>query len=128
MTDLGTILYSLETALLDPAIRSSPEKIAEILSESFCEFTSSGKIYHYQKGDTFDISCLNGPKDWEILNFSATVLAKDIALASYTFIKHAEPDDSKKKSLRSSIWKNENGTWRILFHQGTPKEDNHEHK
>jgi hypothetical protein len=25
-------------------------------------------------------------------------------------------------SMRSSIWKNENGKWRMIFHQGTPSD------
>lgn len=47
------------------------------------------------------------------------ILADDCILAMYKVIKHDEPDENKKYSLRSSIWKYINGKWKMFFHQGT---------
>lgn len=112
-----TILY-LEKELLRPEVRCSAEKIAGILSDSFCEYTSSGTEYHYRKGDTFP----GGPVtdgDWEIIDFSVLALSPGSAQAVYKLIKHTDPDISRRLSLRSSLWVMESGIWKMQFHQGT---------
>ena len=40
-------------------------------------------------------------------------------LATYRVIKHDELDERKRYSLRSSLWTEENGKWKMSFHQGT---------
>ena len=125
MTELEATILSLEKALTSPGVRKSAEKLSEILSESFFEFRSSGKIYHYHKGDIFD----NGPAkdmDWEILEFSVMPLAGECVLATYKVVIHSEPDESKKISLRCSLWEKENGSWKIKFHQGAFANKSHE--
>jgi len=41
------------------------------------------------------------------------------ALELYKVIKHNEANESKKYSLRSSIWKCYDDKWKMIFHQGT---------
>ncbi len=47
------------------------------------------------------------------------MLSDDCILAMYKLIKHDEINESKKYSLRSSIWKLINGKWKMFFYQGT---------
>lgn len=122
MTGIEAIIYTKEKDLLRPEIRKSPEKIAEILSNSFYEYGSSGRVYHYHHGNTF----AHGPakeSDWEIVDFSLHLLSEDSALATYKMIKHTESDPKRRTTLRVSLWRIEDGIWKMQFHQGTYADD-----
>lgn len=121
MSELETIILSLEKSLLRPEVRNSAEKLAELLSESFYEFGSSGNIYYYRKGDVFEVSPIQ-ENDWEIVDFSLLPHGEDSVLATYKGIKHTEPDETKKITLRCSLWEKESGSWKIKFHQGAVME------
>jgi len=125
MTELEETILSLEKALISPDVRKSAEKLSEIISESFFEFGSSGKIYHYHKGDVFDAGPVSD-LDWEIFDFSLMPLVGECVLATYKAVKHSESDESKKISLRCSLWEKENGIWKIKFHQGAFANETHE--
>lgn len=112
-------IYDLENALLKAEIRQSSEKICEILTDDFFEFCSSGDIYYYTKGDVFDLTTNSSNLKWEIKDFDIKVLSEDVILATYKVTKHSELREDKKYSLRSSIWKNFDGKWKMIFHQGT---------
>jgi hypothetical protein len=57
--------------------------------------------------------------DWEIRDFEISQLSNECLLATYKLIKHNEPNEDIKYSLRSSIWKLLEGKWKMTFHQGT---------
>ena len=103
-------IRALEERLLEPEVRASQVELERLISKDFVEFGSSGRTYDASAiiatltGDPE----LNG--DPSLLDFRVLVLADDIAFATYRL----------GKSLRSSLWRLEEGTWRILFHQGTP--------
>lgn len=112
------LLYANEVALLKPEVRRDPKKLSELISDSFCEHTASGHIYHYHAGDTFgggstyDGDCL-------IIDFSVRKLSAETALVTYKVVTNSQPDDSKKVTMRASIWRIESDNWKIIFHQGT---------
>lgn len=112
-------IYKYEYELLKSEVRKSSERIEELLTEDFIEFTSSGKAYYYKAGEVFQNKDDNTELHWEIKDFSIKELSEDCVLAMYKVIKHDEPDERKKYSLRSSIWKSYNGHWKMVFHQGT---------
>lgn len=112
-------ILELEEKLFKPEIRKSAEKISEILSEDFIEFCSSGSMYNYNKGDIFDNDIDSSEIKWEVKEFAIKQLSTDCILATYKLIKHSELNESMKYSLRSSIWKLFDGTWKMIFHQGT---------
>jgi len=120
MRELEEHILKLEKRLLQNEVRISATKIEELLSDNFYEFCSSGKIYHYKKGDTFSMAV--DSYTWEIIEFKIEDLSEDCILATYKLTKHNEFDDSKKYSLRSSIWKLFDSRWKMTFHQGTPTE------
>jgi len=117
MTDLEKIILSLEKTLMLPEVRHSADKLAGILSESFFEFGTSGRMYHYHKGDVFEGGPVNDT-DWEIRDFAVNSISQDCVLATYSAVKHTEPDESKKVSRRCSLWEIESGSWKIKYHQG----------
>lgn len=112
-------IFQLENDLLKADVRKSAQKINNILADDFVEFCSSGSEYHYKKGDIFQAEDDEKNLDWEIFNFEVKELSEDCVLATYKVVKHDELDKRKRYFLRSSIWKEENGKWKMFFNQGT---------
>lgn len=119
MESLKKHILQLENDLLKPEIRQAVEKTSELLGEGFTEFCSSGHIYRYNKGDAVDEDTNLQQINWEIKDFEINQLSDDCLLVTYKLIKHSELNENKKYSLRSSIWKCFDGTWKMFFHQGT---------
>ncbi|HCW53292.1 MAG TPA: DUF4440 domain-containing protein [Clostridium sp.] len=119
MESLEEKILKLEKDLLLSSTRKSAEKISEILDEEFIEFTSSGTIYHYEKGDIYQNKDDKTELDWIISDFKIKELSDECILATYRVIKNNGADESKKYTLRSSIWKHIGGKWKMIFHQGT---------
>jgi hypothetical protein len=118
MDNLTKQFYELELSLLKPEVRSSVERLNELLSDDFMEFGSSGSIYH--KPDT--LSGLTASTDkvvFEVTDFESKKLSDDFVLNTFK-TKRIINDTDIVVSLRSSIWKNNNGNWQMFFHQGTP--------
>lgn len=112
-------ILDLEERLIQPEVRQSPQKIAELISDDCIEFCSSGTIYSYNVGDVFDVNKDLSVIDWEIKDFSIKILSDDVVLATYKATKNNKLTKESKHSLRSSIWKTFNGNWKMIFHQGT---------
>lgn len=119
MNSIEKIILKQENDLLKSEIRKSQQKIKELLSDEFVEFCSSGNEYHYEDGDIFQGQNNNEELNWSIVDFKTKELSHECILATYRLIKNDEVDESKKYSLRSSIWKNYCGKWKMIFHQGT---------
>ncbi len=47
-------------------------------------------------------------------------LAPDVVLLTYRGNREFAGSDTVTHSLRSSIWRRREGTWRVVFQQGTP--------
>jgi hypothetical protein len=120
MESIEKLIFQLENDLLKSEIRKSPQKLSELLAEEFIEFTSSGSEYHYKNSDVFQKQEDNSELLWQITDFRIKQLSEDCILAIYKVVKHNEPNENKKYSLRSSIWKSYCGKWKMIFHQGTP--------
>lgn len=117
MENLKDTLYQLECELINQAVRSSADKLDELLADQFIEYGSSGRIY--DKKITMD-SLTNEPSptykiyDFEILSFS------DDFIQTRFKTDRTNLDGSNLTSLRSSIWRKKDGKWQMFFHQGTP--------
>lgn len=118
-SSLCEVIYNCEEELLQSEVRKDANKIADLISEDFVEFTSSGYVANYIKGEVFQGKDDNTELNWELKDFKMKELSNDYVLATYKVIKHNEADESKKYSLRSSIWHNIDGKWKMMFHQGT---------
>lgn len=116
---LDKIIYQCECELLKSEVRKSSEKISELISTEFIEFTSLGKVTSYKYGEVYQDANDNTEIEWEIRDFIIRELSDECILAMYKVIKHDEVDENKKYSLRSSIWKCFYGKWKMIFHQGT---------
>jgi len=116
--DLADHLLALEISLQTREIRSSAEKIREILSPEFREFGRSGLAY------TFDdiitrLVAETGPNNTDIADFTVSMITEAVALATYRGIRIDE-DGNLLFTNRSSTWRlDPDGKWRMVFHQGT---------
>lgn len=119
MESLEGEILKLEKDLLLSSTRKSAARINQILDDKFIEYTSSGKEYHYKKGDVFQDEKDNSELNWRISDFKINQLSEECILATYKIEKSNEIDESKKYTLRSSIWKHIDGQWKMIFHQGT---------
>ncbi|TYB30327.1 MAG: DUF4440 domain-containing protein [Candidatus Mcinerneyibacterium aminivorans] len=114
--ELKNKILSLENKLLIPEIRSSGKQLKRLLSEDFVEYCSSGRIVDKKQV----ISSLTRGKTnikMEIKDFKIKILEKNIVQSRFSLIKYK--NNNEEYSLRSSIWKNIDGRWQMVFHQGT---------
>ncbi|QMV19177.1 DUF4440 domain-containing protein [Granulicella sp. 5B5] len=106
--DLATHLIELERCLHTASTR---QNAANLLSDDFREFGASGRIWDKP---TMLVS-LAAEEHYPITSdhFVFQELAPGLALLTYT------ATTPTRRSLRSSLWRLEDGHWRVLFHQGT---------
>jgi len=109
---IENILKDFELKLLRKDIRNSKNELEKIISKDFIEFGSSGLIFCY---DDIINSLLNETEEkiFEIIKMNTKIISENIILVLYTIKMN------NVTSNRSSIWKNENNEWKIIFHQGT---------
>jgi hypothetical protein len=120
--NLITHLQSLEEQLLDPLTRKDPHALANCLTDDFQEFGSSGRIF--SKASVISELSIESPRQLSLDNFQIFPLSPEIVLVTYISTRIAGGETSR--FLRSSIWVNLEGGWKIRFHQGTRQADSEE--
>jgi hypothetical protein len=115
--DDDTLIKALEEKLLAPDIRGSQEELEKLISPDFIEYGSSGKIFNHLAVITDLIAHSRNTFKYSFVNFKTRRLSDDIILALY--ILETERNHRIAITNRSSLWHWEEGSWRIIFHQGT---------
>ncbi len=110
-------LLLLEQSLLKPDTRKSIELLGNLLSDDFMEIGSSGMVY--TKEDVIKAMLIETSVNFELEDFRVNLLSDEIALVTYKAVKSGPDVLENISSLRSSVWKLFNGSWKIVFHQGT---------
>ena len=104
---------------MDPIFRRDRRAVAELLSEDFREFGSSGRIW--TKDSILEMltseEAFTTPT---VEDFQTQQLSPDTYLVTYR-TSRPNQDAPPSAALRSSIWTNRSDKWEILFHQGTRK-------
>lgn len=111
--DLAAHLLGLEQSLMQRATRRSAEKLKSLIHADFQEIGASGRTYNLADLIATLAAESDGPAA-TISNFTVQSLSPNIALVTY------RTDLTGAARLRSSIWRREGGTWKLMFHQGTP--------
>lgn len=89
---------------------------ASLLTEDFLEFGTSGMRYtKAQQLEALDDAGIDTPPFY-ITHFHLHMLADTIAHITYQTTRKSDGACAN----RSSIWRYEDNTWRMCFHQGTP--------
>jgi hypothetical protein len=115
------LFLSLERSLHRPEVRSSSQRVADLLADDFLEFGSSGKVYNKQ----FTLAALAketppaGSLLPQVLDFKITPLSEAVVLVTYKSKRLPSATEGGRHTLRSSIWKLLDGRWQMVFHQGT---------
>lgn len=95
----------------------SEHDILNQISDEFWEVGASGNVYTKEVVLSILLKRYNDPtyQDiWEAKDFALTRIAHDSYLLTYTLIQ-----DKTRLTKRSTLWRRENGAWKILYHQGT---------
>lgn len=98
--------------MLDPEVRSDPNRVKELLHDEFIEFGSTGRVYN--KKILLDMLRDETPSTVVIRDFTVRQLASDTALVTYRTV-----GQSGQEARRSSVWIRQDGVWKMAFHQGT---------
>lgn len=112
-------IRSLEEALHRPEIRRSREAVEDLLAEGFMEFGASGRVY--ERATIIGLLAeQSDDNDGELQasNYTLKPISNDAVLLTYE-TERSYQDGSKRRVLRSSIWKHNGLKWQMLFHQGT---------
>lgn len=115
MKDALEQIKNLELDLLSANVRRDHARLAELIAEDFVEIGASGSVFNK------DALLTHLPNEREITlkadHINCKPLSPTAILIIYRCI-HTERD-SQSYSRRSSIWSLRNGSWQILYHQGT---------
>ncbi len=112
------IVKELELELLSSETRMSPQRLNELLSDDFFEFTQSGTTC--TKRDIIDVLQQCPEEKFVVRDYSEKKLSADVVLVHYIVDREIVESGEKRCTLCSSIWQNINNRWQMVFFQGTP--------
>lgn len=112
------IVKHLEFELLDPDVRKSPERLAELLADDFFEFTQKGSIS--TKKSILENLPNNPEEKFLVRDYQEKEIAPDTILIHYIADREMIQSGDKKCTLCSSIWQKRGEKWQMIFFQGTP--------
>jgi hypothetical protein len=110
-------IRELEERLLRPEVRRSPRLLDELLADEFVEFASDGTAY--DKREVIEALQSERSLQRSLTDFQLIALSEGIVLSTYRSSRHGPSPQEGVDSLRSSIWKQRDGRWQLIFHQGT---------
>jgi hypothetical protein len=118
---LKETILELECKLQRPETRKEVAALDQIISDDLVEITSSGTLS--RKSDCL-ANLPSAPEiKFEMTNFNIRELAPDSVQTFFETKKTIVSTGKISYSQRSSIWKNEAGKWKMIYHQGTVKEN-----
>ncbi len=102
-------LLLLEQQLLTPSLREDRAAAGELLADEFIEIGKSGRTFDKQQVlQSMHEASL--PSALTIEQFQVRQLAPTVVLVNYLC----------GNAKRSSIWRESNDQWQMVFHQATP--------
>jgi len=113
--DYLAAVEALERQLLDPRIRSSRERLDQLIAADFIEFGSSGRAW--SKNEIIEALLQSPGREIGVESIESRCLCDDVVLVTYRSWRVGEADPAA--ALRSSIWRRQGDTWQLVFHQGT---------
>lgn len=112
-TSVRDHIVTLEQELMRPDIRRDASRVAVLLHPDFEEFGVSGRMWNRDAMlGAIGVDTEPNP-DMDVLNLD--LLDDATALLTY------RTTDRRGSALRSSLWRQVGGRWRLRFHQGTPE-------
>lgn len=115
---LAAHLEKLERALHDPQVRADVVRLGALLDEDFSEIGSSGNVFD-RAAALVEIPVDRAQVAIGSDDFSVVLLVDTLAQVRYRSW-YVVDGVRQPMVLRSSLWRRQGGTWRMVFHQGTP--------
>lgn len=116
-------VIALEKSLLRDDVIASQSQVDALLHDEFIEYSQSGLSYGK---DAVLANCEGytpSATPREAYGFSARFLSDDLVQVLFETASVPKTQQTKRKALRSSLWKREGEQWQMIFHQGTLKAD-----
>jgi len=114
---LAALLRSHEESLLDPAVRRDRARVAALLADDFQESGASGRVWTREQ--VLDLLGKEGFQRPAMENFECRQISAGVALIGYLCVRSDPRTGERSATLRSSLWTEELGEWKMRFHQGT---------
>jgi hypothetical protein len=114
-------LRDLEVELHRSETRQNRSRMESLLHPDFVEVARSGR--RYSRNEVLEE--FSGGRPMEPVHaqdFELSAVGPGIALLTYRSAHVGPAGDLHRHALRSSLWMETPGGWRIRFHQGTPAE------
>jgi hypothetical protein len=115
--ELSAHLRSREESLLDPGVRHDGIRLRALLVDGFQEFGSSGRVWTLEQ--IVDLLATEASQPLSMEDFECHRIAEGVALVTYRSVRFDSKTTERITALRSSLWTEESGEWRLRFHQGT---------
>ncbi|HBV21132.1 MAG TPA: DUF4440 domain-containing protein [Nitrosomonas sp.] len=125
MEQLAALIKQLELKLLHTDMRVNPSVADTLLSEEFEEIGNDGRV-HSRQAVVEWLLHKDAQQKWSLEDFRVKMLSNDVVMAIYRAVKmNASSEtysETKKGSLRSSIWRRHGDSWKMVFHQATEQQ------
>jgi len=108
MEELKELIYKLETDLLKPEVRTSVEKLNELIADDFIEYGSSGLVYNKQ--NILERLPQGNSSTYRLSDFEFIILSENIVQTRFK-TNRVNLDEAKTTSLRTSLWRKTNDKW-----------------
>jgi hypothetical protein len=94
--------------------------IETLLADGFCEIGSSGQLF--SRSEALDALRRVQDIDFEIEGFRFIVVTSGCVIVTYLAKgrRRIGGREYSSRAFRSSTWVDQEGVWRIIFHQATP--------
>lgn len=114
---LENLLVELELHLQKPEVRSSYAELDRLISDDFIEFAATG--CSFGKGEVLARLPDERSPTIETSQFAVREIANGVCQVTYRAKLKKADDNVTSFSMRSSIWRQYQDIWQIVFHQGT---------
>lgn len=117
------LIRELEEELFKPTVCTSKSAVSDLLADDFVEFGRSGRVYG-KREVVSGLAAESGNRQERInaTDFTLKSLSDNVVLLTYR--SHRFDGEKALHTLRSSIWRYAEGSWKMVFHQGTPTNGN----
>ena len=115
--DLLATIIELELSLLSPEVRQSRAQLERLIADNFLEFGASG--IRYGKAQRLVQLPVQQVATYRSQDFELRLLAPDVTQLIYRATIEQPDQSTILYSHRCSIWRCNNGSWQMEFHQGT---------
>lgn len=114
------LLIKLETDILAAQKSGDFSAISNLLADDFQEIGSSGRVY--SKAEVLQAIQAGPLLDYAVESFKLLPINDGTVIVTYiaTSRRISTGTERVNRAYRSSTWVRRDGSWRMVFHQGTP--------